>query len=279
MRGRIDGKPVNGYIYPWAVADPKLHSVAGKYALGFDLDGKTEPASFEDPMTHEKGVDNQLFRALGCIQQFRGTYEYRPTYWDFVWGSMKVTTPAWLFTVSGESLDHDGPVTVTFDRALEHLSFGPAGTATPDMTYRIDPDPRSHHEFRGEIRNGVLTVADPGKLVLLLDTLAFTELRLDKFHLRLNPKPNGHLEGIIGGYQPLKDVYFGIALSGMAGEGMIINDTPGIYYLLKRNADGGTDPSSGEHTSISAAYHIDAVPVFAIAPKGGSERSLAARSQ
>ena len=81
------------------------------------------------------------------------------------------------------------------------------------------------------------------------------------------------------GAMALKDVYFGIALSGMAGEGMIINDTPGIYYLLKRNADGAIDPGSGEHGAISAAYHIEAVPVFAIAPKGGSDpRTAAART-
>jgi hypothetical protein len=271
-RGRRDGKPVNGFIYPWTVADPQLQWVHGKYAVGFDLDGKGGPMSFEEPITHETGVDNQLFRALGCIEQFRGTYDYRPTFWAFIWGSMKETTPAWLFSVTGDNLDKDGPVTVTFDRAIEHLVFGPGGEATQDVTYRIDPDPRSHHVFQGAIRNGVLSVAAPGELVLLLDTLSFTELRLKDLHLRLNRQANGNLDGVIGGYQPWNDVYFSLALGGLAAENMIINDIPGDWYLLKKMADAAPDPVTGENTAISAAYRIEAVPVFAVpaAPEAGN---------
>src|SRR3954465_11625216 len=65
-RGRINGQPVNALAHPAAVADPHLRSLTGKYAFGFDLDGK--PGGFEDPETHEKGVDDQLYRALGCIR-------------------------------------------------------------------------------------------------------------------------------------------------------------------------------------------------------------------
>lgn len=200
MRGRANGEPVNAFVYPWTVADPKLTAVSGKYALGFNLDGKAGP--FQDPITREAGVDNELFRALGCIEQFRGTYDYRPTFWAFIWGSMKETTPAWLFSVTGENLDKDGPVTIIFDRAIEHLVFGAGGDATADVTYRVDPDPRSHHAFKGEIKNGELSITTPGNLILLLDTLSFTELQLHQTHLRLKPRANGNLEGVLGGYQP-----------------------------------------------------------------------------
>ena len=39
-RGRIDGKPVNAYTYPMAVPDVGFHEVKGKFAYGFNLDGK-----------------------------------------------------------------------------------------------------------------------------------------------------------------------------------------------------------------------------------------------
>ncbi len=263
MRGRIGEDAVNGFVHPWTVADPKLTSVVGDYAYGFNLDGKITDASFIDPQTQEAGIDNQLFRAMGCIEQFRGSFEYRPTFWAFIWGSMKETTPAWLVSVTGEDLDADGPVTITFDRAVERLFFGPTGAAVSDMTYRADPDPRSHHVFDGQIKDGFLTITKPGELRLLLDTLSFPEFVLSNTHLRMAMTPD-KLDGFVGGYQPLWDYYFGIAQGGLAYEGMIVNDAPGIYHLLRRHADGNPDPETGEFTSISAVYHLEGVPVFVV---------------
>ena len=276
MRGRIGEEPVNGFVHPWTVADPDLISVVSDHALGFNLDGQTSESSFTEPLTQEPGIDNQLFRAMGCIEQFRGTYEHTPTFWAFIWGSMKETTPAWLITVSGEDLDEDGPVTITFDRAVEHLVFGPTGDAVPDMTYRADPDPRSHHVFEGQIEDGVLTITKPGELRLILDTLSFPEFALSNTHLRMDISSDS-LEGIVGGYQPVWDYYFGIANGGLAYENMIINDAPGIYHSLMRHADGNPDPETGEFTSISTAYRIDAVPVFVVPAETPSYREVISR--
>jgi hypothetical protein len=263
-RGRIDGKPVNAFIYPWAVPDPQLHWVKGRYALGFNLDGKAGPNDFEEPITHEHGIDNQLFRALGCIEQFRGTYKDRPTFWAFFWGSIRESAPAWLLTLSGQNLEADGPVTITFDRASEHLMFDPTGEATADATYRIDPDPRSHHVFQGEIRNGVVSITQPGDLSLLFDPLSFPVFRLKDTHLRLTQSANGNLDGLIGGYQPWNDIYFSLGLGGLAVENMVINDVPADWYLLKKMADADPDPATGQNRAISAAYRLEAVPVFAV---------------
>ena len=67
-RGRADGHPVEPLTYPATVPDPQLHYLKGRYAYGFNLDGKgsASPNSFEDPETHELGVNNELYRALGC---------------------------------------------------------------------------------------------------------------------------------------------------------------------------------------------------------------------
>ena len=276
MRGRIGEEPVNAFVHPWTVADPKLKSVVGDYAYGFDLDGKVTENSFIDPQTQDSGVDNQLFRAMGCIEQFRGTFDYRPTFWAFIWGSMKETTPAWLISVSGEDLNEDGPVTITFDRAVEHLIFGPTGAVVSDMTYRADPDPRSHHVFDGQIEGGVLSITKSGELRLILDTLSFPKFALSNTHLRMAITDEG-LNGIVGGYQPVWDYYFGIANGGLAYENMIINDAPGIYYLLRQNADGNPDPETGEYASISSAYRIDAVPAFVVPPENPVYRNVSSR--
>lgn len=263
-RGRMDGKPVNAFIYPWTVADPKLKSVVGKFALGFNLDGKISESSFEEPMTKELGIDNELFRALGCVEQFRGSYDHRSTFWAYIWGSMRQSMLAWLITVEGEDLEKDGPVTITFDRALEHVAFNATGEALADKTYRRDPDPRSHRVFRGQIKDRILTITEPGYLSLLVDTLAFPTFVLHDTQLRLKMELTGRLSGLIGGYQPWMDVYIQFAQGGLAYEDMIINDTPGDYYLLKRHADAYPDPITGENTAISAAYRVEAVPVFVV---------------
>src|SRR4051812_43951475 len=77
-RARIDGKPANPYSHPSAVVDPDLRALGGRYAYGFNLDGAPGAQSFEDPDTHETGVDNQLARALGCMRSFRGSLANRP---------------------------------------------------------------------------------------------------------------------------------------------------------------------------------------------------------
>ena len=48
-------------------------SVEGRYAYGLELDGKdwNSPRAFEEPDTHEKGIDNELYRTLGCIRTYR----------------------------------------------------------------------------------------------------------------------------------------------------------------------------------------------------------------
>ena len=43
----------------------------GKTGIGLNLDGKIGPNDFTSP-TGETGIDNQLYRAIGCVAGFRG---------------------------------------------------------------------------------------------------------------------------------------------------------------------------------------------------------------
>src|SRR6185295_5522374 len=46
-RGRINGKTVNAFMHPFTTIDPHLITKTGKYAHGFNLDGKDEaPGNF-----------------------------------------------------------------------------------------------------------------------------------------------------------------------------------------------------------------------------------------
>src|SRR5690606_4984836 len=88
--------------------------------------------------------------------------------------------------------------------------------------------------------------------------------------MRMTIKPDGRLDGFIGGYQPWLDYYWGISNGHQAWEAMLVNDSPGIYWLLRKFADADPDPETGRNTSISAAYHIEAVPVKIVNEDGQS---------
>lgn len=276
-RARIDGQPANAYAHPAAVPDANLKSVTGKYAYGFDLDGKgkNDPAAFEEAETHEKGIDNQMSRALGCTDPFRGTPEGGTAFWLFMWMAEKDSMPAWLLTMSGDDLSKDGPIKIKFSRAVEVPKFNGDGEARVDVTYREDPDPRLQNNlYKGEIKNGVIAVTEPGKLHMLQDQLTYPNFDLDNFHVRLTMKPDGKLAGLIGGYQSIEQVYFAIASGGHAAENNYAPEVPGIYHLLRKLADANPD-ATGQNWSISTAYYIKAVPAFAVPAR--SERSVSQR--
>jgi hypothetical protein len=279
MRGRVDGKPVNPYTNPASVVDLHMPGLDGKYAYGFNLDGKgvDDPAAFEDPQTHERGVKHQLYRAFGCARAFRGSLQGRPTYWAWEWGQLKDSQPAWLITLSGADLKHDGPITLSMDRALEHLRSNSDGTPRPEMGYRIDPDPRSHNVFRGEIRDGVVTVTEHHSLHMLQNPMVAPQLDLENFHLRMNGGASGHSNGFMAGYQPWHDIYFGIAATGFGGEEQVTGDIPGFYYLMKRYADADPDPKTGQNMRISVTYYFEVVPSFAAAQSETPRQTTAGR--
>ncbi len=206
MRGRIDGKPVNAYTNPASVIDPKLHLITGHYAYGFNLDGKgaDSPNSFEDPVTHEMGVNNQLFRVYGCHKNFRGPpANATPSmYYSAEWSQARPTFPAWVITISGDDLSKDGPVTVSIDRSVDHVLLDAQGNTESYTTFRSDPDPRSRNVFQGQIEHGVVTLTDHHDLHLVGDPILMNYLDLSQTHFRMNLKPNGDVDGVIGGYQP-----------------------------------------------------------------------------
>ena len=242
-RGRIAGKHVNPFSNPQAVPDIHLKSAVGRYAYGFNLDGKGETSAngFEDPDTHEKGVNNEFFRAVGCTEAFRGSLVNHPTYWYWVWGQMRDNQPAWLVTVSGDDLSKDGPVTVTFDRALEHMVSVNGGEARPDMTYRIDGDPRSHNVFKAEVKNGQVTVSEHGNFHILENPWGTPELDLHNFHMRLAMKADGTMSAIMAGYQSWHQLYFQLGNSGLDRESTT-GSVPALYYQMKRFADARPRP-------------------------------------
>ena len=263
-RAKINGKITSAWINPAAVADPMLHMLDGKVGVGFDLDhkGADQATAFEDPLSHEKGVDNQFFRATGCFTVFRGNDKLTPGAYLSAWSILQGGMPAFLITVSGEDLSKDGDATVTFDVATEHVERDALSQVLRDMTFRINSDPRDHHDFAAQIKDGIITLKKPEELLAIFgEEMAYPKLELHQTQLRFQLKPDGTLRGVIGGYQPWKDA---LSTGNQANMG---SDWVGVYYNLRKSADANPDPKTGENRDISTAFFVDAVPAFAVAPE------------
>lgn len=251
-------------LFPTRSEDTGIETAVGRYAYGFNLNGKVEPDSFEDPESHEQGVDNNMWRVLGCFEGYHIRKPVRPYSENISFDTSLDAMPAWLMWVSGEDLSQDGPVTVTFDRALNVAMRNALQGLLGGASYTIDPDPRSHSEFKGYIKDQVLTI-EPGKFQMAGDSQWFALLRLSDTRLRFNIAPDGSFDGFIGGYQPFKDHFHFLAIRG---DGLSQTDLAGAYYAMKRLADAYPDPVTGENTAISAAYRMQGIPAFVLTKSG-----------
>lgn len=257
-RAKIGGKRVSAWVNPQATVDPNLSMVTGKFGEGFNLDGKAGPNGFENPITGEVGVDNQLFRALGCFTSFRGTFTERPGAWSYMWDIVSPAMPAWLMSITADDFTN-GPAKVSFARAREHVERDANNRVLPDLTFRIDPDPRSHVVYAAQIKDGVLSITEHHPLRAVWgEQVLLPDLRITNTHLRVTFKDDGSVNAVVGGYQPWKEALSDGFFSAMAA------DWVGVYHNIRKAADSGPDPKSGVNQDISVAYRFDAVPAFLV---------------
>tara|TARA_B100001250_G_scaffold51349_1_gene40122 strand:- start:5698 stop:6921 length:1224 start_codon:yes stop_codon:yes gene_type:complete len=257
----FDFNPAN---VPGVLADPNALNAKGRFAFGLNLDGKLGINSWEHPETGERGIDNQMWRVLGCWDVYHVNKPVNPYNESIAWDTAVDAMPAWLVSISGEDLNKDGAVTITFDRALNIPLRDSYGSIMSGASFAVDSNPSSHNVFEGAINDGILTI-EPGNFFMQGESQFYPHLQFTKTQLRFEMKEDGSLEGHIGGYQPWRDYYHYLSVRGET-DGMI--DLIGIFYDLKRFADASPDPSTGENTAISSAYFIEAVPAFHVDSEG-----------
>ena len=249
---------------PSVLPDPMAKNARGQYAIGLNLDGEVGPESWEHPHTGETGIDNQMWRVLGCWDAYYVNKPVNPYNEGIAWDTAVDAMPAWLISVTGEDLDNDGEVNVTFDRAINIPLRDAYGSIMSGATFAVDPNPRSHSEFKGRIENNILTI-EPDDFYIQGESQFYPHLQFTRTKLRFEMKEDGSMEGHIGGYQPWRDYYHYLSVRGET-DGMI--DLIGVFYDMKRFADAEPDPVTGENTAISAAYFVEAVPAFHVDENG-----------
>lgn len=252
----VNGQEVAPNPYPSAVPDPNIETVTtGTRAYGFDLGGPAKN-KFIEVDTKEK-VDNQLWRAVGCTTSFQATPPVLPYSETADWLLTQDTSPGYVIQVSGADLNKDGPVKVTLDRTIRHPERDATGAIRSNVTYVLDPSPRSHNEFDGEIKNGVLTIK-PGKYLYMVGTMPFyTQIDLENAHMRLHSEPGGKMVGYWGGYTDWQTwVYCFTARPAGGADGIA------LFHALKKLADYDPDPVTKQNRKISMTWRLEAVPVF-----------------
>ena len=236
----------------------------GKVSYGMDLDGKVKDSDFTSP-DGVKGIDNQMYRAMGCISNYRapeGTiYHFENEY------LRRYNTNRLLIELSGvDSLVNDDDVTVNSYRGLDQLLTDATGASfIAGGTQRVDGRWGNYVRatWKGKIVDGVL-ITEGADLIIpasaTFDTSAFHVFKGLRFQLKLTPE---RAEGVMAGYVDVEAFNHHLNTSWSTHHqsyGQL--SAPSMYRAIRRLADGHPDPKTGEMTAISSALSVKFTQVY-----------------
>jgi hypothetical protein len=260
----------NVYIYPETYPDPGLVGVTGEVTEGFNLDDN-EKTGFPSPIG-DKGIDNNFYRALGCTKSYRGPPRLSA-------GALSTNdsmrnggwTVAMVVHGAGKDPMNDSNVDVGFYMSSDKLVKDGNGEIARDYTFRIKPS-KLEGIIKAKTSNGVITSKGAIPEIWTRDPGGARDLQLLRARIKLQMKPDGTLEGYLGGYRPWMPVYTALVNArGPVVEVLGWIELPAIYYALKKNADYSPTGPKGEKTHISYAMRISAIPAYVVTPDANTQ--------
>ncbi len=260
----------NVYTHPETYPDPGLPGVVGNINEGFDLDDN-DRTGFASP-TGEKGIDNNYYRALGCTKSLRGP----PRLSSSALGSNDtMRNGAWTSVIvvhgAGDDPMNDKQVDVGFYMSGDKVVKDANGGIAHDYTFRIKPA-KLEGIMKARTVDGVIESKDATPEIWLRAPDGARDLQLLRAQLRLQMKPDGSLEGYVGGYRPWMPIYTALVdARGPVVEVLGWIELPSIYYALKKNADYSPAGRKGEKTHISYALRINAIPAYVMTPDASAQ--------
>jgi hypothetical protein len=270
--------------HPEVGEDPfPFRAPVGNISYGLNLDGRIDP---DDQITPDgvKGIDNQLYRVIGCIEEFRGPtgilhFLVNRYLRDFEFNRV-------LIELSGvDDMVNDPQVDVTILRGRDRMMADATGNdIIPGGSNRVDMrwGRKYVQRLTGKIVDGVLTT-EPKDIKLphaIFNSIpGEDEMKGAVFSLKLTAE---RAEGLIAGYSDIDTWYRQLNHSWSTHHqsyGQL--SSPSIYKHMHRLADGYPDPKTGKNTAISSALAVKFTQVFIQHPPkevaaGETERSAAA---
>jgi hypothetical protein len=285
--GALGTVPVNAYtrnrgpdginvLYnPASVKDPPLREIRSKIGLGMNLDGNVDGSATSKTCRHENfttpngapGVDNQLYRVLGCWPSMRKGGAARALFLD---RNRIHNFSRFLIEISDVDDEmNDAEVKVAVFKGIDSLRFDANGAAQLWQTHRIDARfPKYMSRTSGKIVDGVLRT-EPVDLWYAPTRFTPTipvEYFLRDMRIELKLTETG-AQGMLAGYQDVRQYYIAHAEGHANSIDSILQwNPPAFYEALNRLADGYPDPKSGQCTAISTAYSIESTRVFVVHP-------------
>jgi hypothetical protein len=259
--------------------------VQGTKAYGLNLDGDEQGVGSAISAPHEnftspegeRGIDNQLYRVIGCVPGWRKGGMIDGIVRQYLRSEVQARV---LLEITGvDDEQNDGEVLITTYRGLDPVAEDTNGKLVPWLSQRIDYKRglRYVHQLRGRIVDGVLMTAPADVILPSYEQPDMAGDRdLKRMQLRLRLTPTG-AEGFLGGYVDLEQWYLMYAKTWGAHAIADVQgwSAPATYAALHRYADY-RDPNSGELSGISAAYEVAFARTFVLHTKKGDADVLAA---
>lgn len=238
--------------------------VEGELSWGLDLDNKIGSNDFTHP-DGTAGIDNEVYRAVGCIIGFRG-----PDGVEFIFQNKAIMDERYnrmMIELSGvDDLANDDDVTVTFYRGKDRLLTDATGAKVmPGGTQRIDTRWGASliRKTQGKIENSVLTTEPIDDLVIPWQNLRVPSIHIIRdMRLQLNLSAE-EATGLLAGYADVDSWYYQLIRNDSThhlSNGQISGIS--LYKALRRLADAHPDEASGENTAISTALDVKMTQVF-----------------
>jgi hypothetical protein len=237
-------------------------------SYGVNLDNKIGPNDFTSP-DGEKGIDNQLYRVMGCIAQYRnmGTFNHFENEFMRTYDDARI-----VIELTGvDDLVNDPDVTVTTYRGSDSMlqdatgeGFIPGGTERVDMRWGKE----YIYQLKGKIENGVLTTKASDRVMVpwgvTFNTSGYQVFR--GFEIKLKLTAN-NAEGVLAGYVDVDAFNHHLNTSWSTHHhsyGQLSSLSQ--YKELQKLADGYPD-KDGHNTAISGAVNVKFVQVYVQHPQ------------
>ena len=275
LYGTLDNRGPHGenvWFEPDSVTDPlPFKEVGSNIGIGLDLDGATNGAKVPPHRAHEEfvspdgeqGIDNQLYRVLGCQKGYRKTGFFTGFNDNFIRDSYDNRI---LLEITGvDDLKNDPDVDVGIYLGRSPLLRTGSGGVLPWQTQEVDPDTADYvHHLKGRITNGVLETV-PQDIVWPVDFHG-SEVRVRPYlfrdlRFRLTLSDDG-ATGLMGGYHDLNNWWAGYFKLTLGGAKLAGASAPTVWAAAKRYADGYPDSKTGQCTAISTAVSVSFVRVL-----------------
>lgn len=270
---------IEGYQYHTKSATTDIYEslpfyeAQGNVSHGLNLDGEVSADDFTSP-AGEEGIDNQLYRAQGCIAGYRKDGPYWFFENDFM---INNGYNRWMIELTGvDDLVNDDDVTVTTYRGLDSLFTDATGEGfIAGGTQRVDArwGQSFVNETKGNIKDGVLTTESIAQAKIPWSQPGVSDgyhiFKDLQFQFNLTPQV---AQGLMAGYVDVEQYNHRFRTNwAMHHQNYGQSSSASEYAALKRLADAYPDPETGANTAISGAVEVTLTQVYIVHPEMGTE--------